>query len=402
MKNLKKVLGLLVALVVAVSCAVVPAFAAGSISVSAERKTADPGDTVTVAVSVSEASFAGYSMKLSYDTDALTLVSIAKNAANNPGLFSANADAGSAKCGTVSLINDADSTISGTLFTATFRVADNAAPGTYSVTLSDVSFAEADRERLSVSASNGSITVNAPHVHSYTDKVYPPSCTEKGYTEHTCACGDSYKDTWVPEKGHAYTDKIVGPTCAEKGYTLHTCACGHNFKDTWVEQLKHKYTDKNVAPDCTDKGYTLHTCSVCGSSYKDGWVDAKGHKLTKPAFQWKDDYSACKASYSCSVCGETFDAECQVAVETKEATTNAKGKITYTATVTIDGKEYKDVQTVELPKLDPAPVTPSEPGNQEPEEPKSNAGLWVVIGFGLAGIILFVIFFIKKKKEKKN
>lgn len=206
MKNLKKFLGLLVALVLAVSCTVVPALAAGSVSVSAEKKTAEPGDTVAVAVSVSEATFAGYSMKLAYDADALTLVSVEKNDANNPGLFSANTEVGNAKFGTVSMVSDTDAAISGTLFTVTFKVAEDAAPGTYAVALEDVSCADADRERLSVTVSDGSITVPAPHVHSYTDTVYPPTCTDKGYTLHTCACGDSYKDTWVPEKGHTFTE----------------------------------------------------------------------------------------------------------------------------------------------------------------------------------------------------
>ena len=42
--------------------------------------------------------------------------------------------------------------------------------------------------------------------HNYEEKVTPPTCTEKGYTTHTCAaCGDSYKDSETPALGHSFT-----------------------------------------------------------------------------------------------------------------------------------------------------------------------------------------------------
>ena len=36
--------------------------------------------------------------------------------------------------------------------------------------------------------------------HIYVDTVTPPTATEKGYTTHTCACGDSYTDTYNATK----------------------------------------------------------------------------------------------------------------------------------------------------------------------------------------------------------
>ena len=94
MKTMKRFLAMMVALILAVSCMSVSAFAADSISASAtvNAASAKPGDTIEVTVSVSSASFAGYSMKLGYDSSALKLVSVTKNAANNPGLFSGNAN----------------------------------------------------------------------------------------------------------------------------------------------------------------------------------------------------------------------------------------------------------------------------------------------------------------------
>jgi len=56
--------------------------------------------------------------------------------------------------------------------------------------------------------------------HSYTSVVTAPTCTEQGYTTHTCHCGDSYKDTYVSATGHS-----IGWTNSGKVYTL-TCVHG--------------------------------------------------------------------------------------------------------------------------------------------------------------------------------
>ena len=57
------------------------------------------------------------------------------------------------------------------------------------------------------------------HTHSYKAVVTAPTCTEKGYTTHTCACGDSYVDTYVDALGHAWDNGKVTkePTETETG-----------------------------------------------------------------------------------------------------------------------------------------------------------------------------------------
>ena len=45
--------------------------------------------------------------------------------------------------------------------------------------------------------------------HSYDAVVTAPTCTDEGYTTHSCiACGDSYVDTKVSAIGHSYTDDL--------------------------------------------------------------------------------------------------------------------------------------------------------------------------------------------------
>ena len=63
------------------------------------------------------------------------------------------------------------------------------------------------------------------HTHSYKDVVTAPTCTEKGYTTHTCSCGDSYVDTYVDALGHAWDSGTVTkqPTATETGVRTYTC-----------------------------------------------------------------------------------------------------------------------------------------------------------------------------------
>ena len=119
-----------------------------------------------------------------------------------------------------------------------------------------------------------------PHKHSYKDIVTAPTCTEKGYTTHTCACGDSYVDTYVDALGHAWDNGKVTkePTETETGVKTFTCTrCGETKTET-IPKLthEHSYTAVVTPPTCTEKGYTTHTCS-CGDSYVDTYVDALGH-----------------------------------------------------------------------------------------------------------------------------
>lgn len=46
------------------------------------------------------------------------------------------------------------------------------------------------------------------HDYSYQVSVKYPTCTAQGYTTHTCACGDSYRDSYVGALGHNYVDGV--------------------------------------------------------------------------------------------------------------------------------------------------------------------------------------------------
>ena len=82
------------------------------------------------------------------------------------------------------------------------------------------------------SSSYASFRCVEAHEHSYTAVVTPPTCTEKGYTTHTCACGDSYVDTYVDALGHAWDSGTVTkqPTATETGVRTYTCTRCHETK----------------------------------------------------------------------------------------------------------------------------------------------------------------------------
>ena len=103
-----------------------------------------------------------------------------------------------------------------------------------------------------------------PHKHSYKAVVTAPTCTEKGYTTHTCACGDSYVDTYTDALGHAWDNGKVTkePTETESGVKTFTCTrCGET-KTEVIPALSHEHSYKAVvtAPTCTAKGTVSPFC----------------------------------------------------------------------------------------------------------------------------------------------
>ena len=146
--------------------------------------------------------------------------------------------------------------------------------------------------------------------HIYIDTVTVPTCTEKGYTTHTCACGESYTDTYVDALGHSFkngectvcgakdpnykppvhhhtvvVDAAVAATCTETGLTegSHCSTCNAVIvAQEVVPALGHKPELKNAkAATCTEAGYTGDkVCSVCGVTVEKGReLKALGHKF---------------------------------------------------------------------------------------------------------------------------
>ena len=107
-----------------------------------------------------------------------------------------------------------------------------------------------------------------PHAHSYTSTTEKATCDKDGRKVFTCECGDSYTEI-ITKLGHSYTDKVTAPTCTEKGYTTHTCTrCSDSYKDSYKDATNHSYTSKvTTAATCTKEGVKTFTCSTCANQY---------------------------------------------------------------------------------------------------------------------------------------
>ena len=72
------------------------------------------------------------------------------------------------------------------------------------------------------------------HQNGYTSTVTTPTCTEQGYTAHTCACGDSYVDSYVPATGHKFSVYTADGNATYEANGTKTALCDHGCgtKDT--------------------------------------------------------------------------------------------------------------------------------------------------------------------------
>ena len=132
--------------------------------------------------------------------------------------------------------------------------------------------------------------------------------TSTGTQEHTCTVCGAKETATIPKTTHkhSYTTKVVAPTCTDQGYTLHTCSCGYSYKDTYKNATGHSYTTKVTAPTCTAKGYTTHTCTKCKTSYKDSYTNPTGHKWNSGTITTQPTVIKTGVkTYTCTACKKT-------------------------------------------------------------------------------------------------
>ncbi|MBR6736804.1 MAG: hypothetical protein IKL82_00355 [Clostridia bacterium] len=147
--------------------------------------------------------------------------------------------------------------------------------------------------------------------HTYVTVVTPPTCTENGYTTHTCACGDKYVTDEIPALEHDYSgwtstgnDTHVKICANDTSHVITgNCSGGEEIEgqrkvcstcnSEYGEVIGHKYTSTVTEPTCEDQGYTTHTCA-CGHTYVDNYVDALGHNYGDWLFSSeKGHYKVC-------------------------------------------------------------------------------------------------------------
>ena len=107
----------------------------------------------------------------------------------------------------------------------------------------------------------------------YVSISYDPKDVQKG-TESM--------DKVIPEHTHSYTTTVTAPTCTEKGYTTYTCACGDGYVDDYVEATGHSFGDwiEVKAPTCDTEGKDRKICKNCGEEqYRDTRITGDTNKI---------------------------------------------------------------------------------------------------------------------------
>ena len=134
--------------------------------------------------------------------------------------------------------------------------------------------------------------------HSYTnyESDNNATCTENGTETASCDNGCGTKDTRTEEnsaRGHSYTASVTAPTCTGQGYTTHTCACGDSYVDTYVNALGHSHTnyvsDNNAT--CQKDGTKTAVCDRDNCKETDTVTD-EGTKLSHVFTNYVSDNNA--------------------------------------------------------------------------------------------------------------
>ena len=185
--------------------------------------------------------------------------------------------------------------------------------------------------------------------------------------------------------GHDYQAVVTQPICTEGGYTTYTCSrCGDSYVADETEPTGHTpaepVKEDETAATCLDAGgYDMVVyCAVCGAelSREHTEIPATGHDWDAPTYEWAEDYSEITATRTCKNNTSHIETEKGVITSevTLEATVDAEGEITYTATFTNPAFETqtKKVATPKLEKPDdglPCDGSDSCPGNKFTDMP---------------------------------
>ena len=190
--------------------------------------------------------------------------------------------------------------------------------------------------------------------HRYESVVTAPTCTEKGYTTHTCiACGNSYQDTEVAALGHSYESVVTAPDCENGGYTTHTCSvCKHSYTDSETEALQHDAVEvAGTAATCTSIGWTDGWyCNRC-KAYIEGHeeIAALGHtEVVDAAVAPTCTETGLTEGKHCSACGEVLVAQEEVPALGHKEIVDAAVAATCTETGLTEGKHCSVCNEVTL------------------------------------------------------
>ena len=196
-----------------------------------------------------------------------------------------------------------------------------------------------------------------------TSKKTEPTCDTKGNVEYTAKAtfnGKEYtgtKNVELKALGHDYGDPVFDWTKGENNtYTVKAKRTCKN-DPSHVEEVDAKVKEETKDASCTEAGTVTYTATATfdGKDYIDTKtedVNALGHNYGEPTWKWskneEDDSWTAVATFTCARCKDEQQKVGKVTSEKTEPTCEEKGNVTYTAKVTLNGKEYTGTKVVEL------------------------------------------------------
>lgn len=123
--------------------------------------------------------------------------------------------------------------------------------------------------------------------YTFTETVVPPTCTEDGYTLHTCNenPAKTYQDTPVAALGHQYKEVTTPATCGASGSVDNVCErCNDKQHVSDIPATGEHQWDEGVVtkePTATETGIKTFTCKVCQATKTEDIAKVHTHDYTR-------------------------------------------------------------------------------------------------------------------------
>ncbi|MGN0807128.1 MAG: leucine-rich repeat domain-containing protein [Candidatus Coproplasma sp.] len=163
------------------------------------------------------------------------------------------------------------------------------------------------------------------HEHEFEEVVVAPTCTEDGYTVHTCFCGDEYTDDIVPATGHTWGEPVWTWSGYESATATFTCTNDSTHVETETATGSAITSEVTTTATCTTDGVKAYTATVTfgnktysgiknetlvatGHSYSEEWESDAQYHWHAATCEHSDEISG-KANHTyangqCTVCGK--------------------------------------------------------------------------------------------------
>ena len=190
---------------------------------------------------------------------------------------------------------DAAASLNGDICVLAFRVNADAAIGETEVTC-EVIVKNGDTT-VGTYTSSATVNVVCEHVYGEWTQTVAPKCETAGEERRDCSYCEHYEVRTINKLGHDYEHVVTEPTCTEKGYTTHTCkTCKHSYVDAYTDMLAHVYGEWVHNDEETHK----HVCKSCQhvECEKHAWDNGKVTK--EPTYKENG-----VKTYTCATCKGT-------------------------------------------------------------------------------------------------